>query len=218
MPKEFLRKLKALVNETPKDIPFSSIIKILFNKDVLNFNNNEADNQELLGKLSEVANDVCNAVTEAGGISKSRPNEAGNKLEKFVEESLKTVGFSDACSPLGATGKKQTQGYPDLEFTHRDRTIYLEIKSYEKGKENDSFRTFYFSPSETFKVTKDAIHLLLAFETTNINGSRFLGKWKIISLDKLTVNIKYEFQTSNKGLYKIESIMLENKFDFENEG
>lgn len=215
MSEEYLKKLKALVKETPKDISFSSIIKILFDKEVLPFNNDEAINQELLEKLCEAAIETCREVAKAGGITKERANEAGNKLETFVEKSLKKVGFNDACSPLSAAGKKQSQGYPDLEFSHQGRTVYLEVKSFEKGKDKDSFRTFYFSPSETFKVTKNAIHLLMAFETSKINGCRYLGKWKIIPLDKLTVNIKYEFQTSNKGLYKAEAIIIENKFNYE---
>lgn len=215
MSEEFLKKLRNLVRETPKNISFPLVIETLFSKKVLQFNNEEPINQELLNKLSTAATEVCEQVAKAGGIKKERANEAGNNLESFVESALKSVGFAGVCSPMGATGKKQVNGYPDLEFTHQGRAIYVEVKTYGKGKEKDSLRTFYFSPSETFKVTKDAFHILTAFETTNIKGCRYISGWKITPLDKITVNIKYEFHTNNRELYKTEATVIENNFDYE---
>ncbi len=70
-------------------------------------------------------------------------------------------------------------------------------------------RSFYLSPSDDFKVSKDALHLLIAFEITLKNQASFVSGWKIITVDRLLVDVKYEFNSNNPRLYTKESLLAE---------
>lgn len=75
------------------------------------------------------------------------------------------------------------------------------------------FRTFYFSPSEDAKITKDAFLLLMSFEldTAERKGKRtFIPVyWKIFSTDSLIGQIKHEFNSTNKQMYTDEALLAE---------
>jgi hypothetical protein len=66
-------------------------------------------------------------------------------------------------------------------------------------------RAFYFSPSEQFKVTRNALHLLLAFQlekTIREGKAAFVPvHWKLITLQDLMVDLKHEFNQHNRNMY-----------------
>lgn len=68
-------------------------------------------------------------------------------------------------------------------------------------------RSFYLSPSEDFKVTMDARHLLMAFgvEREPLEGTRDslyrTISFKLVALAGLKCDVKYEFNSDNKRLY-----------------
>jgi len=68
-----------------------------------------------------------------------------------------------------------------------------------------SQRTFYYSPSATPKVTRDAVHLLLAFELnrqTVHDETVFVPvHWQLVSLEAMEMEMKLEFNQCNCGLY-----------------
>jgi hypothetical protein len=109
-----------------------------------------------------------------------------------------------ARTPVTTAGNAQETGYPDVEITG-DPPCYLELKTYSAATVNTTQRSFYYSPSEHPKVTRDALHLLLAFELekTERNGRTvFLPvHWKLLTLQDLEVDLKFEFNQSNRGLY-----------------
>ena len=76
-------------------------------------------------------------------------------------------------------------------------------------------RSFYLSPSESFKVAVDARHLLLAFgmEATPISGSSnstyIPRSYKLIDLHDLLCDVKYEFNSDNRRLYAPSMILLQ---------
>ena len=76
-------------------------------------------------------------------------------------------------------------------------------------------RSFYLSPSESFKVSVDARHLLLAFgmEASPIAGSRdsfYIPKsYKLIDLHDLLCDVKYEFNSDNRRLYAPSMLLLQ---------
>lgn len=77
-------------------------------------------------------------------------------------------------------------------------------------------RSFYLSPSEEFKITKDAHHIVVSFEAFVAGNKRgkYIFKcrsWKIISLEKLLVDVKYEFNSDNKRLYSPDLVLAEGK-------
>lgn len=111
--------------------------------------------------------------------------------------------------------KANSAGYPDREFTDNKRVVYLEVKSFAKtDKPKSTLRSFYLSPSDDFKVNKDALHLLIAFEVIKEKDSYFVSGWKIVTVDKLLVDVKYEFNSDNKRLYEEHAILIENTFDY----
>ena len=68
---------------------------------------------------------------------------------------------------------KQTAGYPDIVINiDNQKTLYLEVKTYDANQAKSKFRTFYMSPSSNPKVVKTAYHLL--------SGLKFSSKVKAI--------------------------------------
>ncbi|HOT43096.1 MAG TPA: hypothetical protein PLA00_10540, partial [Syntrophorhabdaceae bacterium] len=71
-------------------------------------------------------------------------------------------------------------------------------------------RSFYFSPSDEFKVIYDALHLLMSFEiyVDGESGRNHIYKcrhYKILSLESLSLDVKYEFNSDNKRMYSGEA-------------
>jgi hypothetical protein len=198
-----------------KNIPFKLVIKSMTGFDVIAFDKNDTKDKTLLMNLNKAATIASGAVAKSGGIDRARPNEVGNDLEPFIEDALKEVGYKDAGKPKGKSGKRKSAGYPDREFTDNGRTVYLEVKSFAKTtKPKTTLRSFYFSPSDDFKVNKDGLHLLVAFEVIKDKNSYFVTGWKIVTIDKLSVDVKYEFNSDNKRLYEENAILIENAFDY----
>ena len=149
------------------------------------------------------------------GIIRTRANEVGNDIESFVKESLSEIGYQ-SNTPKTLGGKSKASGYPDIEFKDEyDRWHYIECKTYNIKNLNTTFRSFYLSPSKDFKVTKDAHHFGFSFEiyVDRSTGNKHIYKvrsWKILDLSKLKLDVKYEFNSDNKTLYK-EELIIANK-------
>lgn len=79
--------------------------------------------------------------------------------------------------------------------------------------------SFFFSFSKNFKVTKDALHLMLSYQLvqeTRDNKQAYVPiHWKILTLDSLTVDLKHEFNQSNVKMYgrksEPNSVLAEGK-------
>lgn len=150
------------------------------------------------------------------GILRTRPNEVGNDIEPFVKDALKTIGYR-ADAPKTKSGGKKSAGYPDIEFVDEfGRTNYLECKTYNIENVNTTQRSFYLSPSEDFKITNDAHHFVVSFEifVTSAQGKQNVYKchsWKILSVEGLPVDVKYEFNSDNARLYAKDLVLAEGK-------
>lgn len=62
------------------------------------------------------------------------------------------------------------------------------------------------SPSDEFKVIYDASHFILSFEIyiTGARGNEHIYKcshYKILSIESLSLDLKYEFNSDNKRMY-----------------
>lgn len=185
-----------------KDIPFPIAIKAISGHDVLAFDKNSREDKELLNRLTK-AMDIAIKNAYKTGISTARPNEVGNHIEPFVKDALNSIGMK-AEIPLTSNGKHQSAGYPDVFIKDIDNRItYLECKT----------RAFYFQPSESSKITHDARHLIVSFEIIREkrNGKSVFVPihWKLYTLEKMLVQVKHEFNASNKGMYKPESLLAE---------
>jgi hypothetical protein len=196
-----------------KGLSLSIVIEGLSNKKVIPFQKDDNKDITVLENLKKAADIVLNKINSTG-IKRPRPNEVGNDIEPIVKASLSEVGyFSD--TPMTLSGKKKSTGYPDIEFKDEfGRWHYIECKTYNIESIDTSFRSFYLSPSDDFKVSQDAHHFGFSFEiyVENSIGNLHIYKvnnWKILDLSKLELDVKYEFNSDNKRLYDKELILAE---------
>lgn len=196
-----------------KDIPLNLVIESLCDKKIIPFERSDSKDQQMLEKLKKVCA-IAGSEVNRKGIIRSRPNEVGNDIEPFVKGALKLVGYQ-AYTPRTITGKSKATGYPDIEFIDEfGRANYLECKTYNIENISTTQRSFYLSPSEEFKITKDAHHLVVSFEifvadTRERNYVFNCKSWKIISIENLLVDVKYEFNSDNRRLYAADLILAE---------
>ncbi|MGC3958221.1 MAG: DNA methyltransferase [Verrucomicrobiota bacterium] len=207
----------AELTKPAKQIPFKEVIRATTQHRLLDFDTNNVAHRELFQHLTAAA-EAALTNAHAAGLFTARANEAGNHMETFVKAALKTAGLV-AQTPVTASGRAQSTGYPDVEITGAV-PCYLELKTYSADTVNTTQRSFYFSPSENPKVTRDALHLLLAFELEKIkrdNREVFVPiRWKLITLQDLNVDLKFEFNQNNRGLYGQEAkpaVLSEGKAD-----
>lgn len=216
---EYVKQLEQAISrflEPMKGIPFPIAIKALSGFNVLSFDHSLDQNRKLLEQLSEAAQ-LGGQKAYREGIFTARPNEAGNHIEPFVVEALRQAGLK-ADKPISKSGKKKAAGYPDIQIENQlGETVYLDCKTYSTLTKDQSFRTFYFSPSGDPKITRDAFHLLMSFEldTAERKGQRaFIPiSWQIYTLDKLLVQVKHEFNASNKDLYTKEALLAQGRIE-----
>lgn len=190
------------IARTAKHIPFKEVIEATTQHRVLDFDTNNPAHVSLRRDLQRAADLTLKRARQAG-LPAARANEAGNHLEPLVKAALREVGL-EARTPSTSAGNAQSSGYPDVEITG-PTPCYLELKTFSAGTVNTTQRSFYYSPSATPKVNRDALHLLLAFEMAKGAGTgegAFIPvRWKLISLQDLEVDLKFEFNQSNRGLY-----------------
>ena len=187
-----------------KDIPFNLVIEHLTGKKVIPFDPNNQEDKELLEVLKTVALKAGKKINENGIIS-ARANEVGNYIENFVKSALSEHNLKPGI-PSGKSGKKKVMGYPDIIFYYKEKPYYLECKTYNQQNIGTTQRSFYFSPSEDFKVTYDTHHFVLSYEmfvsgrkdNKNIYKCRH---WKILSLESLSLDVKHEFNSDNQRMY-----------------
>lgn len=188
-----------------RDVPFTVAIKALSGYDVLAFNRKSQRHKNLLDLLIKAAARAGRAAYKTG-IYTNRPNEVGNEIEPFVKNALKVLGLS-AETPSTKDGRRKATGYPDIEVADKDGNFaYIECKTYNIGNINTTQRAFYFSPSKSFKVTSDAFHFMLSFQIEKQKRGAYVPThWKLYTLENLRVDVKHEFNQSNRKLYGSES-------------
>lgn len=203
---EYARKLEDVIRQmlAPlKGVPLNLVIEGISKQKVIPFNRRDSKDAALLEKLKKVADAAGKAINKKG-IIRTRPNEVGNDIESYVKDALNKLGYA-AVSPSTASGRKKAVGYPDIEFTDEfGRANYLECKAL--------LRSFYLSPD--FKITKDAHHFVISFEiyVAGKKGRNNIYKskgWKILSIEDLDVDVKYEFNSDNARLYSERLILAE---------
>jgi hypothetical protein len=204
---DYIEKLENVIKQMLKplrDIPFNLVIETITGKKVISFDFNNKEHQQVLELLKQAALMAGKEINKIG-ILRPRPNEVGNDIEKYVREALNSVGLK-ADIPIGHSGHKKATGYPDILFWYNDKPYYLECKTYNVKNIETTQRSFYFSPSDEFKVIYDTIHFLLSYEiyVEGEKGNKHIYKckhYKILSIKSLSVDVKYEFNSDNKRMY-----------------
>lgn len=213
---EYTKKLEEVIKQMLQplhSIPFSLVIKSLCGCEILPFQKDDPKDKKLLEVMKKV---IVNAGEEVNitGIERPRPNEVGNDIEPYVKKALIKAGYS-ASTPSGSSGKKKAVGYPDIEFTDEfGRVNYLECKTYNYNSEivDSTMRSFYLSPSDDFKITKSAKHFVVSFAIEKRERKFFCKEWKLLSLENLDVNVKYEFNSDNKRLYAPKMVLASGSY------
>lgn len=202
----------SVLNEIDK-IDYPSLIKALYGHEVKKI---KSKDNLLISNLEKAANIAeKNAFEE--GIYRSRPNEVGNDMEEYVKNAINHIGFR-ASTPKKRNGKKQSTGYPDFYCeTENGNPFYLEVKTYNLKNINTTQRSFYLSPPNPGheKINHDAPHVMMSFEIKQFesNVQKNLYKpvsWKILSLYNLQLNLKSEFNSSNREMYN-ENLIISEK-------
>ena len=198
-----------------KNIPFKIAIKAISGCKVIPFDKNNPEDRQLLKDLIE-ATKIAAKNANQKGIFTRRENEVGNHIEPFMIEALNKIGLK-ADRPKTKEGKKKATGYSDIFVIDRNgRPNYIECKTYNERNYQSTQRSFYFSPAERptdFKVIYDARHLIVSFkiEKAERNGKKAFVPvyWKIFSTDNLLGQIKHEFNSTNKQMYRKEALLAE---------
>ncbi|GMO12595.1 MAG: type II restriction endonuclease MjaV [Treponemataceae bacterium] len=184
-----------------KTFPFRDVIKGVEGHDVLEFNN-----PALLDAIKTACTNTVTIINKSTNFT-GRPNEFGNLVANFLSLECSKIGL-DYQKPTDTDNKAKETGYPDGLIKYENTWCYLEIKTCEHTKTEQTFRTFFYSPSVTSKIIHDAPHLLVGFETDK-DGDTFIlnGKFYITDMFKKNVTLKLEYNTNNKQLYKPEDLL-----------
>lgn len=218
MSEEYTKHLENVIKQmlTPlKSIPLNLVIEGISGYKIIPFNGKDGKDKAVLENLIKACK-IAGENVNAQGILRTRPNEVGNDIEPFVRDALRSLGYK-ADAPSTMTGSKKSAGYPDIEFIDEfGRASYLECKTFNIENVHTTQRSFYLSPSENFKITRDAHHFLVSFEIsgepTRSRQSVFKCRsWKLLSLETLLVDVKYEFNSDNARLYAKDHLLAEGK-------
>ncbi|MDD3534536.1 MAG: hypothetical protein PHC50_00105 [Candidatus Cloacimonetes bacterium] len=211
-----VEKLENFIRQVIKPLsglPFYLIIESISGFEVIQYDDTNDNHNDILIKLKEVAQHACKAINKKG-IVRRRANEVGNDIEKYVITALQAQGI-EAQIPVAQSGKRKASGYPDIEIIiDETQKHYIECKTYSHDTIDSSFRSFYLSPSADPKISHDAIHFIIGFETyaekTVKKGNLYKVKaWKILDAYALECDVKHEFNSDNARLYIPTLILAE---------
>ena len=194
---ELLRESRSI----PKKVSFPEIIWNLSEKRILDWEGEDR------AALVEAARSAVSSINE-NGISAARVNEVGNAVETVLKYALRKEGF-ETDIPVSRTGYRKASGYPDLSASREGRFYYVEVKTYNPDNVDTTQRSFYLSPSQDFKIIRDAFHLLLAFGVEPAgDGTYKASSFRWLDLFELDCRFKLEFNASNRDLYSTEKNLV----------
>jgi len=206
-----LASLAAILKTPVRDVPFGKVVSVLTGHKVIPVTADDPVHGRLVASLAQAMRWVVSE-TQKEGLAARRPNEVGNKMEPLVKEGLRQAGLRGDV-PKTVAGGRQATGYPDVWVEGPDGLCcYLEVKTYSKRNVNTTQRAFYFSPSvRRSKITCDAPHLLIGFEMKRVAKEErevyVATSWRLQSLHNLPVRLKYEFNASNRAIYRPEGLL-----------
>lgn len=216
--RQYVTRLESVIRQMLqplKGVPFNLAIEAMTGHRVIEFDIGKGNHRRLLDALVAGALAAGEAINQSGIVSK-RVNEVGNKIEPFVRDALNALPGARAVIPATPSGKRKNAGYPDIEFTLGDTTCYIECKTFNPDTLDTTQRSFYFSPSAQFKVTRDALHFLLSYEMFRQGGCYKTSRFKLLVIESLSLDVKHEFNSDNHRLYSGNDgtrLLAERKFE-----
>ncbi len=196
--------------EELEEVPFSEVLEATTGQAIVAVDRRKDAKvlKTLGGAIAEAVerlNEPDHAIHEVG-----RVNEASRYVEDELRETVGAIPGWTCGVPTTVDGKEQRSGYPDLRIvTSGGKVLFLDPKLYAPGSRDSSLRTFYYEPrGGTSKVHEDAVHLLAGFRHNGESGRKFrIDAWELVDLSKLQVQLKAEFQASNRDVYTEETVV-----------
>lgn len=193
-----------------KGVPFSEVLMATTGKKIIPVDPG-ADREwlERLGKALDRALAQLNNPDHEIHHS-HRINEASRFIEDQIREELNHEAGWKCEIPRTSQGEEQRSGYPDLRLIlDKENIVYLDPKLFATNARTSTLRTFYYEPKgTTSKVHDDARHLLIGIHHNEKTGAdlRLLG-WELVDVSRLHVQLKAEFQASNRDMYLEKNIV-----------
>jgi len=197
-----------------KDVPFAEVLAATTGKKILPIDPvaDKAWLTTLAGALDRTLarlNDSSEQIRNAGRIS-----EASRFIEDELRAELNQQPGWNCTIPSVASGEEQRSGYPDMRLVLPDGSIvFLDPKLFAADSRTSTLRTFYYEPKTlTNKVHDDARHLLVGIPHNGKSGAdlRLLG-WELVDVSQLRVQLKAEFQASNKDIYREDATVARSR-------
>jgi hypothetical protein len=194
-------------------IPFGFVIESVTGHRVLAFDPTNAVDAEVSRRVGEALDRVLRQMNGTNSPLRSvkRINEASRFFETAIREELNTFDGITCTVPMTEEGRTQRSGYPDLRLVHRSsgRVFFLDPKLRGPKARASSLRTFYYEPRfATNKVLDDAVHLLVGIEHDGAAAGQWtFTRWELVDLSSLKLELKAEFQASNRDLYQPATIV-----------
>ena len=198
--------------EAFEDLPFRDVIAATTGNQVIPFDPTQPADAELLTAIEEALDFAFETfnLKDSPTNEEARINEVSSHFENAMMESLNRMPGIRCEHPPTASGKAQRSGYPDLKIVHEESglVVYLDPKLVAHGSFESAFRSFYFTPRiETNKVLDDACHLLVGIEHNAEVGAWQFIDWHLVDLYGFQVQLKAEFQSGNRELYRKDQII-----------
>ena len=133
----------------------------------------------------------------------------GCRVQKFISGEQPTI--LELLKMASAQAGQEAAGYPDIEIHHKSGWVaYLDCKTFASSSIGSAFRAFYLSPSAEPKITNSASHLLLSFELRRKGSNTYIPlSWHLYDLFGLALQVKHEFNASNRDIYGPELLLAE---------
>ncbi len=193
-----------------KDLPFPEVLEATTGRKI--FPVDPKADHEWLAALSGALDRTIAALNDPkeGIHGAGRINEASRFIEDRLMKEVAALPGWTCGVPRTPSGGEQRSGYPDLRATLPDgRVVFLDPKLFAPGSRSSSLRTFYYEPkSLTSKVNDDGFHLLVGVQHNDGTGAdlRLLG-WELVDVSRLRVQLKAEFQASNRDIYTADNVV-----------
>lgn len=194
-----------------KGVPFSEVLAATTGKKILPVDPEAPWLKRLaivLDRTLAALNDPAHPIHGVGRI-----NEASRFIEdQLLAECNKEPGWSCGI-PRTSAGEEQRSGYPDLRLVLDDQSVvFLDPKLFARGSKTSTLRTFYYEPkSTTSKVHDDARHFLVGIQhNLGEAGKVDFEEWDLVDVSKIKVQLKAEFQASNKDMYRDDTVVLKS--------
>lgn len=192
-----------LINEASQisgNISFPELVKATTDHEVYKLQVEDREDDKILySEILKAANNFIGYVNRTRQrFQGDRINDVGKRIEEVFVEELK----KSELRPLLLS----SSGYPDMKIIDQyDRVTYLESKAVSKNWDS-TFRSFYYTDGK--KIDADARHLLIAWDIVEESPKYWLVRgFKLCDLYNLGMNLKLEFNSSNRALYSSDLLL-----------